>query len=261
MAGSAPSFSEVDAYEQFMGRWSRAAAGSFLRWLDPPAGARWLDVGCGTGILSRLALTTSAPAALVGIDRTAGQVAHAARHIGDGRARFEVADAQALPFVRESFDVVTSGLVLNFVPEPHQAVTEMRRVVRPGGVVAAYVWDFGPELSPSGPLRRALKAMAIDVAPLPGTQASSLSGLAALFEQAGLADPATTTFEVTVAFADFRDFWDSQTTAYSPTTKIVECLSASERESLAERVRTLVSVQMDGSIRYAARANAVKARG
>jgi ubiquinone/menaquinone biosynthesis C-methylase UbiE len=260
MVGAAPSFSEVDAYERFMGRWSRAAAGSFLRWLDPPADARWLDVGCGTGILSQLALTTSAPAALVGIDRTPGQVAHAARHVSDGRARFEVADAQALPFVRESFDIVTSGLVLNFVPEPHQAVTEMRRVVRPGGVVTAYVWDFEPELSPSGPLRSALKAMAIDVAPLPGTQASGLSALAALFEQAGLADPVTTTIEVTVAFADFRDFWDSQTTSYSPTTKIVEGLSASERESLAESLRTLVSVQMDGSIRYSARANAVKAR-
>ena len=191
-----------------MGRWSRAAAGSFLRWLDPPADARWLDVGCGTGILSEMALMTSAPAALVGIDRTPAQVAHAARHISDGRARFEVGDAQALPFTRESFDVVASGLVLNFVPEPQQAVTEMRRVVRPGGVVAAYVWDFEPELSPSGPLRRALKAMALDVAPLPGTQASGLPGLAALFERAGLADLVTTTIEVTVAFADFRDFWE-----------------------------------------------------
>jgi ubiquinone/menaquinone biosynthesis C-methylase UbiE len=261
MAATAPSFSEVDAYERFMGRWSRAAAGSFLRWLAPPADARWLDVGCGTGILSQTALMTSAPAALVGIDRTPAQVAHAARHVIDGRARFEVADAQALPFAREAFDVVASGLVLNFVPQPQQAVTEMRRVVRPGGVVGAYVWDFEPELSPSGPLRRALKAMALDVAPLPGTQASSVPGLAALFERAGLAELLTTTIDVTVAFADFRDFWDSQTTSYSPTTKIVESLSASELKSLAESLRTLVSVQLDGSIQYSARANAVKARG
>lgn len=261
MATTAPSFSEVDAYEQFMGRWSRAAAETFLRWLDPPANARWLDVGCGTGILSQMALMTSTPAALVGVDRTPAQVVHAARHISDGRARFEVGDALALPFTRESFDVVASGLVLNFVPEPQQAVTEMRRVVRPGGVVGAYVWDFEPELSPSGPLRRALKAMALDVAPMPGTQASGLPGLAALFERAGLADLVTTTIDVTVAFADFRDFWDSQTTSYSPTTKMVEGLSANERESLIEQVRKLVSVQEYGSIRYAARANAVKARG
>ena len=169
-----------------MGRWSRAAAELFLRWLEPPADARWLDVGCGTGILSQMALMTSAPSALVGIDRTPGQVAHAARHASDGRAHFEVADAHALPFGRGSFDIVASGLVLNFLPEPRQAVAEMRRVVRPGGIAAAYVWDFEPELSPSGPLRRALKAMAIDVPPLPGTQVSSLPALAALFEQAGL---------------------------------------------------------------------------
>ena len=254
MAEAAPSFSEVDAYERFMGRWSRGAAEAFLRWLDPPADARWLDVGCGTGILSQTALTASAPAALMGIDRTPGQVAHAADHVGDGRARFEVADAQALPFIEASFDVVVSGLVLNFVPEPHQAVREMHRVVRPGGVVGATVWDFEAELSPSGPLRRALKAMAIEVAPLPGTQAS------ALFEQAGLEDVDTTTIEVSVAFADIADFWDSQTTSYSPTTKMIEGLSAATQKSLAETLRKLAAAQIDGSIRYAARANAVKGR-
>jgi ubiquinone/menaquinone biosynthesis C-methylase UbiE len=260
VAAVAPSFSEVDAYERFMGRWSRAAAGSFLRWLDPPADARWLDVGCGTGILSEMALVTSAPAALVGIDLTAAQLAHAARDASDKRARFEVADAQALPFVPESFDIAASGLVLNFLPKPHQAVREMRRVVRSGGIVAAYVWDFEPELSPSGPLRRALKAMAIDVAPLPGTQASARPALAALFEEASLADVETTTMDVSVAFADFRDFWDTQTTSYSPTTKTIQALSAAKREALAESLRKLVSVDMHGSIRYAARANAVKAR-
>ena len=115
MVEAAPSFSEVDAYERFMGRWSRAAAQWFLRWLAPPTDARWLDVGCGTGILSQTALAASAPAALVGIDRTPAQVEHASRDGGDGRARFEVADAQALPFGDGTFDVVVSGLVLNFV--------------------------------------------------------------------------------------------------------------------------------------------------
>lgn len=260
MVEAAPSFGEVEAYERFMGRWSREAAEAFLRWLDPPADAHWLDVGCGTGILSQTALTASAsaPAALAGIDRTPSQVAHAADHVGDGRARFEVADAQALPFVEASFDVVVSGLVLNFVSEPHQAVREMRRVVRPGGVVAAYVWDFGAERSPSGPLRRALKAMAIEVAPLPGTQASALSALAALFEQAGLEDVDTTTIDVSVAFADFADFWDSQTTSYSPTTKMIEGLSVATQKSLAETLQKLAATRIDGSIRYAARANAVK---
>ena len=259
MTGSAPIFDEVDAYERFMGRWSRAAAAQFLRWLRPPPQARWLDVGCGTGILSRIALGISAPAAVVGIDPTPAQVAHAAHHVADARARFEVADARALPFPDRSFDVAASALVLNFIPEPDQAVLEMARVVRRGGIVAAYVWDFELELSPSGPLRKALAMMGFDVPPLPGSEGSNLQALAALFGQAGLAGIATTAIEVLVAFADFQDFWDSQTTRYSPTTKIVAALGRTDRQTLVEILRTLVSVRDDGVVEYAARANAVKA--
>ena len=113
---------------------------------------------------------------------------------------------------------------------------------------------------PSGPLRRALRAMAVDVAPLPGAGASGLPALAAVFEQAGLTDLVTTTIDVTVGFPDFRDFWESQTTSYSPTTKIVDGLSASELKSLAESLHTLGSGPVDGSIHYSACANAVKAR-
>ena len=261
MVETAPGFGEVEAYERFMGRWSRAAAALFLQWLQAPAGAGWLDVGSGTGILTQAALRQAAPGTIVGIDPTPAQVAHAADHVGDRRARFEVADARALPFADACFDVVASGLVLNFVPGPRAAVAEMRRVVRRCGIVAAYVWDFALELSPSGPLRKALKAEGIDVPSLPGTPTSTLAGLADLFERAGFTDIATMTIEVTVAFADFEDFWESQTTPYSPTTKIIAALNRRQRESLVSTVKSLARVQGDGSHCYCARANAVKATG
>ena len=97
-------------------------------------------------------------------------------------ARFRLADAQDLPFSDASFDVVASALVMNFVPDRARAIAQMRRVARPGGLIAACVWDFAAELSPSGPLRRAMRRIGIDPSPVPGTDASGQAVLADLFE-------------------------------------------------------------------------------
>jgi len=205
-------------------------------WDVEPGGSCFVRaVGAGTGRRGRArrrqrhrhfdrSLGSAAPATIVGIDPTPAQVAHAAEHVDDRRVRFEMADARTLPFADASFDVVAAGLVLNFVPEPWAAVMEMRRAVRPSGIVAAYVWDFEPELSPSGPLRAALKAEGIRVPALPGTKASTLAGLANLCDRAGFANITTRTIEITVTFANFSEFWASQTARYSPTTKIIDAL-------------------------------------
>ncbi|MEP6658264.1 MAG: class I SAM-dependent methyltransferase, partial [Betaproteobacteria bacterium] len=109
MVETAPSFGEVDAYERFMGRWSHAVATPFLHWLRAPGNTEWLDVGCGTGILSEMVLGACEPATIVGIDVTPEQIDHAARRTVDARARFEVADARALPFDNASFDIVAAA--------------------------------------------------------------------------------------------------------------------------------------------------------
>jgi len=82
------------------------------------------------------------PAQVSGVDPFAGFVEYARAHPPDPRARFEVGDAQQLGSPDESFDAVVSALMLNFVPDRPRALSEMRRVVRPAGVVAAYVWDY-----------------------------------------------------------------------------------------------------------------------
>ena len=130
------------SYEPYVGRWSRLVAREFLPWLDVPAGGRWLDVGCGTGALSQTIIESTAPGAVTGVDRSDGYVAFAREHVRDARAQFEVGDAEALPVETGAYDVVVSGLVLNFVPRPHQFVAEMTRATRSDGVVAAYVWDY-----------------------------------------------------------------------------------------------------------------------
>ena len=135
-----------DAYEPYVGRWSRLVARDFVDWLGVAGGRRWLDVGCGTGALCQTILERAAPQSLLGIDPSDGFIAHARRAIGDTRAEFRVGDAQSLPIDDRTFDAVVSGLVINFVPDTPKAMAEMARVTRPGGTVAAYVWDYAGEM-------------------------------------------------------------------------------------------------------------------
>jgi ubiquinone/menaquinone biosynthesis C-methylase UbiE len=134
------------AYEPYVGRWSRRIACEFLDWLAVPRESRWLDVGCGTGALSQTILTVASPVSVVAIDPSAGFITFAQAQVADNRLRFQVGDARALPFASKTFDAVVAGLVLNFVPEPALAVAEMARAARPGGTVAAYVWDYAGEM-------------------------------------------------------------------------------------------------------------------
>src|SRR5258708_5239893 len=133
-------------YEMYVGRWSRVVARELLQWLSIPTQKDWLDVGCGTGALSQIIFEHGLPNAIKGIDSSANFVTYAKAHVDSARVTFAVGDAQALQIDSASFDVVVSGLVLNFVPEPRRAVAEMARVTRPGGAVAAYVWDYAEKM-------------------------------------------------------------------------------------------------------------------
>jgi ubiquinone/menaquinone biosynthesis C-methylase UbiE len=260
MAEVAHSFDDSAGYERFIGRWGRAAGAVFLDWVAPPADAVWLDVGCGTGLFTELVLDTRSPAAVFAIDRAEAQIQHACGKAVAGRADFKVADAQALPFPDATFDVVASALVINFIPDRAQALSEMRRVARAGGVVAGYVWDFAAELSPSGPFRLALRQVVSDVPVLPGTEESGLDALGSLFACAGFKEIATTSIDVTVSFSDFAAFWAAQTPSYSPTTRLIAAMTSSDRAGVIEAVRASVPARPDGRIEYSARANAIKAR-
>lgn len=131
-----------EAYEGYVGRWSRRVAAEFVPWLGAPAARPWLDVGCGTGGLTATVLAVAEPPRVVGVDTSVGFLRHARASISDPRVSFETGDAQSLPLAAGRFDAVVSGLALNFVPDPGGAVAEFARVVRPGGVVASYVWDY-----------------------------------------------------------------------------------------------------------------------
>jgi len=260
VAEAALKFDDSAAYERFMGRWSRAVAPVFLDWLGARPRANWLDVGCGTGILAETLLELCAPASVDAIDPAPAQVKAAERGPAAGRAAFRVADARKLPFPDASFDVVASALVINFIPERPAALAEMRRVARADGVVAAYVWDFAAELSPSGPLRRAMRRVGAEVPGIPGAEASRLEALDGLFRSAGLEQVETRTIDVCLAYADFQDFWQAQTAGYAPTTKIIAAMKDSERARLRRTAQSGLPSGPNGLIEYCARANAIKAR-
>lgn len=135
---------DAAGYEAYVGHWSRAIAPRFLAWLGVGPGLRWLDVACGTGVLSSAILAHGSPKEVVGLDGSEAYLAFARSACPDPRARFSAGDANALTFPATSFDVAVSGLALNFI-QHDRALAEQRRVVRPGGMIAAYVWDYAGE--------------------------------------------------------------------------------------------------------------------
>src|SRR5438093_4028388 len=131
-----------DAYERYVGRWSRPVASRFIDWLSVRGRARWLDVGCGTGALTQAIRAHAEPREVIGIDPSPDFIDHARRSIIDDLVRFRVGNAMSLPFEDGSFDAVVCGLVLNFIPNQPQALVEMYRVATAGAIVGSYVWDY-----------------------------------------------------------------------------------------------------------------------
>ncbi|HEX7077722.1 MAG TPA: class I SAM-dependent methyltransferase [Candidatus Eisenbacteria bacterium] len=250
-----------DAYEAFIGRWSRRVARTFLAWLGVPADAAWLDVGCGTGALAATILETSRPRSVTGVDPSDGFVAHAHRAIPDARVSFHVGDARSLPVADGSFDAVVSGLALNFVPEPDRAVAEMARSCRPGGVVAAYVWDYAGRMEMLRRFWDAAVALDPSAAPLdegPRFPLCREGALADLFSRAPLRDVATRAIDVTTRFRSFDDYWAPFLGGQGPAPTYVASLEAEAREALRERLRRSLPANPDGSIRLTARAWAAR---
>src|SRR5688572_3109095 len=121
-------------YEQYVGRWSRRVAPLFLSWLSIPAGRRWLDVGCGTGALCAAIVDRCSPSSVAGVEPSEGFLRTAKENLA-GRVVVHQGSATTIPLGDASVDVVVSGLVLNFVPDPQAALAEMTRVAAKGGTI------------------------------------------------------------------------------------------------------------------------------
>ncbi len=253
-------FDAADDYERLMGRWSRAIGSRFLDWLAPPAGLRWLDVGCGTGAFSQLVLDRCSPQSVTGVDPAPAQVEHARRQSPD--ADFRVADAMDLPFADGEFDIVASALVINFIPDRAKALAEMHRVLRPGGIVAAYVWHRAPTANdaPFAPIERGLESIGANVLRPPMRPESTPQGATAALQNAGFRDIAVTLLEAMRAFRDFDDYWDTHCLPIAPPGQSIAALTDEGRANLRDTMRAILPAAADGSVSYSSRALAFKAR-
>lgn len=250
-----------DPYERYVGRWSRRVAPRFLAWLGLPSRQRWLDVGCGTGALCGAIGEHCAPRLLAGVEPSEGFLGTARQRLGD-QADLRSGNAASLPFEDGAFDVVVSGLVLNFVPDPRAALAEMRRVSSPGGCIAAYVWDYAGKME----LMRAFWDAAAGLDSRAGALDEGIrfplcraEALEQLFASAGLRDVATTALDIPTPFASFDDYWEPFLGAQGPAPAYAMSLDEQARARLRERLRQRLPTRADGSIELAARAWAVRA--
>jgi SAM-dependent methyltransferase len=258
---SLPKWADGDAYEAYVGRWSRPVAVEFVRWLGVPAGLHWLDVGCGTGALTSTILAVAAPAEVTGVDPSDGFLGVARAKVA--AATFHRGDARELPLPAAAVDVVVSGLALNFVPEPGAALAEFVRVARPGATVAAYVWDYAEGMA----LMRHLWDAAAELDPVAATLDEDLryplcrpDPLRLLWTDAGLADVEVRAIDVPTRFADFDDYWSPFLGGQGPAPTYVMSLPEDRRAALRELIRSRLPVAGDGSIPLTARAWAVRGR-
>ena len=249
-----------DAYEPYVGRWSRLVATKFLDWLDVGPQKRWLDVGCGTGALSAAILTRCEPISVLGVDPSSAHVGWAGAQIQDSRAHFVIGDATSLP--NEVFDVVVSGLVLNFVPDPSAAVIAMRNVA-PKGIVAAYVWDYSGRME----LMRHFWDAAVALDPAAAEldeghrfQICRPERLESIWQDAGFTEVKTQAIDVPTVFRDFDDYWTPFLGGQAPAPGYAMSLEEEHRDALRDRIRHGLPSSSDGSIPLIARAWAVQGR-
>lgn len=248
-------------YESYIGRWSRRVAERFVAWLEIRYGAEWLDIGCGTGVLTRTILELADPLTIVGVDPSSKFLATAKTATRDTRVTFIEGEAEELPLDARGIDVVVSGLVLNFVHDLPAALGEMRRVARPDATIAGYVWDYAGEMQL---LRRfwdaaiALDPKAIDVDEGRRFPIAQPDRLAAAFQDAGLHDVETAAIEVPTPFADFADYWNPFLSGVGPGPGYVATLDAVAKQRLQDRLDATLPRDSDGSIDLVARAWAVR---
>jgi SAM-dependent methyltransferase len=250
-----------DAYEAYMGRWSRRVAAEFVDWLGRAPSSNWLDVGCGTGALTSAILARADPASVTACDPAVPFVEHSRKAITDARASFVVAGTDALPGRVGGFDQVVSGLVLNFVPNPGAAVAAMRGVVRPGGIVAAYVWDYGEGMEFLRHFWDAAVELDAKAAALDEGRRFPLcepTALAALFRASRLEGVESTAIEIATDFASFADYWAPFLGNTGPAPSYVASLDSRHRDRLRDALRKRLRPEPDGSIRTRSRVWAVR---
>ena len=241
MAETQIRFEDGLSYEQYMGDWSRRVGTGFIDWLALPSSLKWIDVGCGNGAFTELIVERCAPNEVRGIDPSEAQLDFARKRPAARLAKFDHGDAMALPFPANSFDAAIMALVIFFVPDPAKGVAEMTRVVRPGGMVAAYAWDILGGGFTLEPLRIEMRAMGLEPVDPPSIEACRIEPMRDLWTGAGL--EAVETREITVqrTFSNFEEFWQITISGAPSLRPTLAAMSPPDTELFKTRVGTRLS--------------------
>ena len=254
------SWESCDSYEYYMGRWSRLVAESFIEWLSPSSGLKWLDIGCGSGALSEAIIYNHEPTVLTAIDQSEDFVSTAQNRLSS-RVQCIVGNALSLPLGNSSVNIAVSRLVLNFIPEPEKALSEMRRVTDAGGTVAVYIWDYAGKVDFLRHFWDAavdIKSEALNLHESNRFPDSNAEALKRLFEKAGFVDIETTSIEITNYFRDFDDYWKPFLGGQGPAPSFVLSLNEDKNNKLRHTLKLRLPTQQDGSISMVASAWAAK---
>lgn len=232
-------YGDAAGYEAYMGRWSLALAPNFLAFAAPAAASSILDIGCGTGSLLTALRAQYPDAHLVGVDPSASLLAQARTQAGLAAVDFIDATAEELPFADATFDGCLSLLVLQEFHGRPEPLASMRRVTRPGGVVAACQWDF--------PKMPVIATLVDALASLPGGASEQLAvtssrhfngeaELAAAWQAAGFSRVSTARLEVRRTYRDFDELWRTLLGGSTPSTLRLAALSGAEQQEVRSRM-------------------------
>lgn len=249
-------FTDGAGYERMMGLWSRPVGDVFLDWLAPAKGLAWADIGCGNGAFTELLVDRCAPTSIIGVDPSPEQLSYARQRHTKGIAQFAEGSAMALPIADKSVDAAAMALVIFFVPEPAKGVAEMLRVVRPGGSVSAYAWDFLDGGFPWEPVHEELRALGLPPAAPPSAEIARLDNLTRLWQESGLEEVESRVITVEREFPSFDDFW--ATAQLAPTmAHALQTMEPAVLDGVKERVRAKIRSNGDKVVHWG-RANAAK---
>ena len=243
-------FADAEAYERFMGRWSRLVAPLLVDATNVPDRGRFLDVGSGTGALAFTLAERKRQAYVRGIDPSKEYVEYAnSRNPFRDRVTFETGDAQQLRLADASFEASLSLLVFNFIPDPGKALREVRRVTKPGGSISAAVWDYGEGMRMlrtfwDGAVSIDAAAERLDERHMPLCRGGELSNL---WREGGLENVQEQPLTISMKFESFVDYWDAFLLGQGPAGAYVRTLGQDQVRALRDAVKTRVAPSAEGS--------------
>ena len=256
--------SNGESYDNFMGRWSKLVAPEFVGWLGVERDKRWLDLGCGTGVLTRAILESASPTLVRGIDPTEDYIAYARDNfIADSRASFSNGGHQDLHSLGETFDVVVAGLMLNFADNPEDAVSAMRSVAVDNGVIGAYVWDYNQKMDALRHFWEAVVELDSNASPFHESRRFKINDFRALeqfFQTAGVRDIETHAIEVSIVYSSFDEYWIPFSGGQGPAGVYFTSLDKSKRVELEKIMKQRIITDSNGAFKLEARAMAIKGR-